>query len=221
MCVFTLIRTKITFREAATHECLIGANLQYRLCQDEILIEKKSCSSIEPQIENNLKLSRLEVVPNYQIIDDDQNTDSPTENNDPNKLLIAAVEKRPPLFDFKISLQQRSKLVVRKLWEEVHSEIGGVIALQELSGKFKNLRDRYISLRVQYNKKPPSGSSLTFPDALKYIIKDVESSKEVNIAPKSVIRLTLQFLFNEGLRVMSGRLQKPDTPPGTLENVFV
>lgn len=44
---------------------------------------------------------------------------------DPNELLIAAVSKRPLLYDFRISLSQRSKNVLEKLWQEVSSEVGG------------------------------------------------------------------------------------------------
>lgn len=64
------------------------------------------------------------------------------------------------VFDFLISLINRSKQIIDKLWNGVYNEINCAIPLKDLPSKCKILRDRYISLRQDILKKPASGSSV-------------------------------------------------------------
>lgn len=41
------------------------------------------------------------------------------------EILILEVQKRTPLWDFSLSLEQRSRETVRRLWDEVSMELNG------------------------------------------------------------------------------------------------
>lgn len=59
------------------------------------------------------------------------------------EILILEVQKRTPLWDFSLSLQQRSRETVRRLWDEVSMELNGKLNAAEIQKKFKSLRDTY------------------------------------------------------------------------------
>lgn len=42
------------------------------------------------------------------------------------ELMIRAVQKRPPLWDFSLPLTERNKDITAKLWQEVSDEIQGM-----------------------------------------------------------------------------------------------
>ncbi|XP_046391662.1 uncharacterized protein LOC124159788 [Ischnura elegans] len=69
--------------------------------------------------------------------------------------LIMEVQQRPPLFDIRLPLKERTPERKAMLWREVYLALDGKIPEAELPSKFKSLRDRYVR---EKNVHPPSGS---------------------------------------------------------------
>lgn len=96
---------------------------------------------------------------------------------DDDELLISLVSARPPLFDMRLPLKQRSRGIIHNLWEEVISELNSKnfvlnkhcmfsrlrvsvkVTTKQISSRWKNIRDSYVRARVNIQKKIASGSS--------------------------------------------------------------
>ncbi|XP_044590877.1 uncharacterized protein LOC123269332 [Cotesia glomerata] len=72
------------------------------------------------------------------------------------ELLILEVEKRIPLWNFTIPIEERSRETVSNLWEEVSTALNGQISGPDAKKKFKSLRDVYR--RIIHAEQLPSGS---------------------------------------------------------------
>ncbi|CAH1109937.1 unnamed protein product [Psylliodes chrysocephalus] len=77
------------------------------------------------------------------------------------ELLISFVSLRPPLWDHRLPLSQRTKSIKDQLWVEILSEFGGNTDLTPaiLQKKWKNLRDKYIKTKAELDTYTPSGSA--------------------------------------------------------------
>ncbi|KAG5864526.1 hypothetical protein JTB14_002378 [Gonioctena quinquepunctata] len=77
------------------------------------------------------------------------------------ELLISFVVSRPPLWDHRLPLVQRTKPIKDQLWVEILSEFGGNTDLTPdiLQKKWKNLRDKYIKTKAELDTYIPSGSA--------------------------------------------------------------
>lgn len=74
------------------------------------------------------------------------------------ELLISCVQARPPLWDSRLPIKDRSKTIRGNLWTEIFQEFGGNpnFSLEFLMKKWRNLRDTYVRLKGEYT---PSGSA--------------------------------------------------------------
>ncbi|XP_015596797.1 uncharacterized protein LOC107268490 isoform X2 [Cephus cinctus] len=64
------------------------------------------------------------------------------------ELLISAVKARPPLYNWKLPLRDRSKSIKKVLWEEVSNEVHNIWSAKICETKFKSMRDRYRRERM-------------------------------------------------------------------------
>ncbi|XP_036142139.1 uncharacterized protein LOC118645369 [Monomorium pharaonis] len=85
-------------------------------------------------------------------------------NTDFDERLITAVLDRPPLYDHRLNVKERSKLKKAALWEEVRNAINSNISTKELQKKWKYHRDCYIRARKKGKQYVPSGSSAASTD---------------------------------------------------------
>ncbi|KAK4882323.1 hypothetical protein RN001_005642 [Aquatica leii] len=76
-------------------------------------------------------------------------------------LLISLVAARPLSFDMRLPLKERAREIINKLWEEIISELNLRITIKEVSSRSKNIRDSFIQVRSNIDKKLASSSSLT------------------------------------------------------------
>lgn len=74
-------------------------------------------------------------------------------------LLISLVSERPPLFDISLNLRLRSKAIKEKHWWEIKTIMKTDLSLEELSKKWKALRDYYVKIKPEMTRNVPSGSS--------------------------------------------------------------
>ncbi|XP_050314863.1 uncharacterized protein LOC126749222 [Anthonomus grandis grandis] len=73
------------------------------------------------------------------------------------ELLISCVQARPPLWDSRLDLKERSKTIRDNMWLEIYKEFGENpnFSLDFLQKKWRNLRDTYVRIKGEYL---PSGS---------------------------------------------------------------
>ncbi|XP_055845167.1 uncharacterized protein LOC129911390 [Episyrphus balteatus] len=64
---------------------------------------------------------------------------------------IWCIRKRPPLYNYKLPAEQRRRVDVARIWQEVADEIGNVSAA-DCRKKWKNLRDTYHQYRLRKMK---------------------------------------------------------------------
>lgn len=74
------------------------------------------------------------------------------------ELLISCVEARPPLWDSRLPLKDRSKPIRDNLWLEIFAEFGSnpEFTIEFLIKKWRNLRDTFVRIKGEYT---PSGSA--------------------------------------------------------------
>lgn len=74
------------------------------------------------------------------------------------ELLISCVMARPPLWDSRLPIKERSKTIRDQLWLEIFEEFGAnpEFSTEYLIKKWRNLRDTYVRLKGEYT---PSGSA--------------------------------------------------------------
>ncbi|KAK4887426.1 hypothetical protein RN001_003697 [Aquatica leii] len=77
------------------------------------------------------------------------------------ELLISLILIRPPLWDSRLPLPQRSKTIRDKLWAEISEQFGEQeeYSIEVLMKKWRNLRDTYVRLKGEYDSYVPSGSA--------------------------------------------------------------
>ncbi|KAF5283209.1 hypothetical protein FQR65_LT14040 [Abscondita terminalis] len=77
------------------------------------------------------------------------------------ELLISLIQIRPPLWDSRLPLPQRSKTIRDKLWAEIYEQFGEQeeYSIEVLMKKWRNLRDTYVRLKGEYETYVPSGSA--------------------------------------------------------------
>ncbi|KAG5869674.1 hypothetical protein JTB14_035600 [Gonioctena quinquepunctata] len=77
------------------------------------------------------------------------------------ELLINCVEARPPLWDCRLPLVQRSKTIRDELWLEIYREFGEQpeFPIKYLMTKWRNLRDTYVRVKGEYESYKKSGSA--------------------------------------------------------------
>ncbi|XP_015375613.1 PREDICTED: uncharacterized protein LOC107170104 [Diuraphis noxia] len=66
--------------------------------------------------------------------------------------LISAIKDRPPLFDHKMMMSERSESIKNKLWNEVYAELQGQITIDELKKKWKYLKEKYVREKQKQKK---------------------------------------------------------------------
>ncbi|XP_022179008.1 uncharacterized protein LOC111039719 isoform X2 [Myzus persicae] len=66
--------------------------------------------------------------------------------------LISAIKVRPPLFDHRMILTERSEAIKNILWNEVYAELNGLITIDELKKKWKYLKEKYVRERQKPKK---------------------------------------------------------------------
>ncbi|XP_011858189.1 PREDICTED: uncharacterized protein LOC105555759 [Vollenhovia emeryi] len=69
-----------------------------------------------------------------------------------------AVIDRPPLYNHRLNVKERSKVKKAALWEEVKKTIGSNLSIKESQKKWKYHRDCYIRARKKVKQYVPSGS---------------------------------------------------------------
>jgi len=72
---------------------------------------------------------------------------------------IKYVQDRPPLYDFRLPLQERTNSKKNNLWTEIYNLFGGKISTIQLKAKWKYLRDCYLRAKKRVTKYKPSGSA--------------------------------------------------------------
>lgn len=87
----------------------------------------------------------------------EKSIDAVREKLDTEEHLILEVQSRPPLWNFTLPLQERSKLIKNKLWIEVSNELKGSFTPDGAQKKFKNLVDTFRN--IIRNEKCPSGAA--------------------------------------------------------------
>ncbi|XP_066592982.1 uncharacterized protein [Prorops nasuta] len=78
-------------------------------------------------------------------------------NFDDEEMLILAVEKKAPLWDFSLPLKERNSVIRKKLWNEVAEEFDGKYDADVLKVKFKSLHDTFR--KIVQSENCPSGSA--------------------------------------------------------------
>lgn len=116
---------------------------------------------------------------NYDVETQDLQVDTETtpQNDDTDELLISLIASRPPLYDHRLPTQSRHKHKRAALWDEVYNMMGGKsivgkfcddylftffsgsMSVNDITKRWKYLRDRYIRVRKECNKTLPSGSA--------------------------------------------------------------
>ena len=82
---------------------------------------------------------------------------------DQEEQLIVEVQQRPPLWNHTLPLSQRSKVIKKKLWNEVCVAMNGSFTVEGAKKKFKSLGDTYRT--ILRNEKCPSGSARKNPSS--------------------------------------------------------
>ncbi|XP_028046923.1 uncharacterized protein LOC105828309 [Monomorium pharaonis] len=140
-------------QEMSSHSCLEG----YNHCQvDENLY-------FYPQTDDG-QIIRESLVNDSKtiVMKDNQVPNKETENNWRNKKvteeerLIEEIHKRPPLWNFKLPLTERSLRIKNKLWEEVAALIDGKMDVSTIKKRWKSLCDTF---RVHHKSKQQQSSS--------------------------------------------------------------
>ncbi|EFN71220.1 hypothetical protein EAG_07598, partial [Camponotus floridanus] len=73
--------------------------------------------------------------------------------------LIEEIHKRPPLWNFKLPLSERTMQAKKKLWEEIKTAMNNTIDIATMKKKWKSLCDTYRTYKSKQQK--PSGSAGT------------------------------------------------------------
>ncbi|RLU22292.1 hypothetical protein DMN91_004570 [Ooceraea biroi] len=83
------------------------------------------------------------------------------------EILIIEVQKRTPLWDFSLPLEQRSRETVQRLWDEVSRELNGKLNVAKVKKKFKSLRDTYRKI-IQGQQHASSSARIDPKDPKKW-----------------------------------------------------
>ncbi|KMQ87753.1 hypothetical protein RF55_12880 [Lasius niger] len=118
--------------------------------------------NLNPNIPEPVRLSRkLTGVPIAKTARNKQLTDLDIE------LLILEVQKRTPLWDFSLPLDQRNRETVRRLWDEISAELNGKLNAADAKKKFKSLRDTFRKL-VQAEQHASGSARIDIKEKWKY-----------------------------------------------------
>ncbi|XP_071563991.1 uncharacterized protein [Temnothorax nylanderi] len=83
------------------------------------------------------------------------------------ELLILGVQKRTPLWDISLPLEQRNRETVRRLWDEVSAELNGKLNATDAQKKFKSLRDTFRKI-VQAEQHASGSARIDIKEKWKY-----------------------------------------------------
>lgn len=75
------------------------------------------------------------------------------------ELLIRFVQDRPPLYNIKLPVAQRTNLKKNNLWAEIYNLLEGKQTLEAIKAKWRYLRDCYMKARKKMVLYKPSGSA--------------------------------------------------------------
>lgn len=75
--------------------------------------------------------------------------------------IIKLVQDRPPLYNSKLPISQRSQAKKGSLWLEIHNLLGGRMSVEDLQKRWRYLRDRYTKAKRKMLEYKPSGSGAT------------------------------------------------------------
>lgn len=134
------------------------------------------------------------------------------------ELLISCVQARPPLWDSRLPIKDRSKTIRDNLWTEIFQEFGENpnFPLDFLIKKWRNLRDTYVRLKGEYT---PSGSAAIKKKKWEYI--DVMSFLNDTISYKTTVsNLDIRSPTDSRSSSITPPLPSPTTskPPKKFEN---
>ncbi|KAL0116435.1 hypothetical protein PUN28_009820 [Cardiocondyla obscurior] len=76
-----------------------------------------------------------------------------TNTDDIEEILIAEVQKRRELWDHTLPINMRSREVIASHWEEISKQLYGAVTPFVASKKWRYLRDSYIRIRNEQQKK--------------------------------------------------------------------
>ncbi|XP_072764588.1 uncharacterized protein [Anoplolepis gracilipes] len=125
--------------------CLEGYD---KFCVDDNLYFYPQIDGEEVILTDTIQVSNQEAKSNWRnskILEEEQ--------------LIEEIHKRPPLWNFKLPLSERTMQAKKKLWEEIKIAINNTMDIATMKKKWKSLCDTY---RTYENKQQKSSGSAGF-----------------------------------------------------------
>lgn len=74
---------------------------------------------------------------------------------------IRHVQNRPPLYNLRLPLSDRTNAKKNQLWKEISNIYGGELSPEDLQKKWKYLRDCFVRAKKKVTAYRPSGSQAT------------------------------------------------------------
>ncbi|KAG5887535.1 hypothetical protein JTB14_013805 [Gonioctena quinquepunctata] len=126
------------------------------------------------------------------------------------ELLINCVEARPPLWDCRLPLVQRSKTIRDELWLEIYREFGEQpeFSIKYLMTKWRNLRDTYVRVKGEYESYKKSGSAAKKTKVWEYYENISFSRDTLNHRPTIVNIVTTPLTSPDEVNEVNRRKKK-------------